>query len=202
MAHWRGAGSNGQRAIGQYQTGGILAIDAATNTAKWNTPYGTDMGHGQNPLSTAGDLVFVGMVDGYFLALDAATGKELWRFQTGSAISAGPITYTINGEQYVAVFAGGGSLPYGNSVPRGDALWAFKLGGTYKTASGSSEAPTPPLVTVRRPVGGMPVEGQHGEQHGVSRARIADRGHGRGPRRCERERDECRRICACLWARR
>ena len=65
------------------------------------------MGHGQNPLSTAGDLVFVGMVDGYFLALDAATGKELWRFQTGAAISAGAVTYTIDGEQYVAVFAGG-----------------------------------------------------------------------------------------------
>ena len=159
VAHWRAAGGNGQRAIGQYQTGGILAIDAATNTARWTTPYGTDMGHGQNPLSTAGDLVFVGMFDGYFLALDAATGKELWRFQTGSAISAGPISYTINGEQYVVVFAAGGSLPYGNSVPRGDSLWAFKLGGTYKTASGSSEAPVPPLVTVRRPVSGMPIEG-------------------------------------------
>jgi plastocyanin len=159
VAHWRGAGSNGQRAIGQYQSGGILAIDAATNTARWNMPYPTDMGHGQNPLSTAGDLVFIGMVDGYFLALDAATGKELWRFQVGSAISAGPITYTINGEQYVAVFAGGGSLPYGNTVPRGDSLWAFKLGGTYKTASGSSEAPAPPLVSIRRPVGGQPVEG-------------------------------------------
>lgn len=159
VAHWRGAGANGLRPVGQYQTGGILAIDAATNTAKWMLPRPTDMGHGQNPLSTAGDLVFVGMVDGYFLALDAATGKELWRFQTGSAVSAGPITYTVNGEQYVAVFAGGGSLPYGNTVPRGDSLWAFKLGGTYKTESGSSEAPTPPLVSVRRPVGGMPVEG-------------------------------------------
>jgi quinohemoprotein ethanol dehydrogenase len=159
VAHWRGAGSNGLRPIGQYQTGGILAIDAATNTVKWNSPRGTDMGHGQNPLSTAGDLVFIGMVDGNFMALNAATGRELWRFQAGSAISAGPITYMINGEQYVAVFAAGGSLPYGNSVPRGDALWAFKLGGTYKTASGSSEAPAPPLVTVRRPVGGMPVEG-------------------------------------------
>jgi outer membrane protein assembly factor BamB len=159
VAHWRGAGSNGLRPIGQYQTGGILAIDAATNTLRWNLPRPTDMGHGQNPLSTAGDLVFVGMVDGYFLALDAETGRELWRFQAGSAISAGPITYAINGEQYVAIFAGGGSLPYGGSVPRGDALWAFKLGGTYRTASGSSEAPAPPLVTVRRPISGGPVEG-------------------------------------------
>ena len=159
VAHWRTAGSNGQRPIGQYQTGGILAIDAATNTVRWTTPMPTDMGHNQSPLSTAGDLVFIGMVDGYFLALDAASGRELWRFQTGAAISAGPITYTIDGEQYVAVLAAGGGLPYGGSVPRGDSLWAFKLGGTYRTESGSSEAPTPSLVTVRRPVSGQPVEG-------------------------------------------
>ena len=159
VAHWRDAGSNGLRVPGEYQTGGILAIDAATNTVRWRNHLGLDMGHGQNPLSTAGDLVFVGQIDGNFVALDAATGKELWRFQTGAATSGGPITYSINGEQYVAVANGGASLPYGNSVPRGSDLWAFKLGGAFRTASGSSEAPTPQLVTVRRPVGGMPVEG-------------------------------------------
>ena len=45
------------------------------------------------------------MFDGNFLALDAVTGKELWRFQTGAAISAGAITYAIDGEQYVAIFS-------------------------------------------------------------------------------------------------
>ena len=159
VAHWRGAGSNGQRATGQYQTGGILAIDAATNTVKWTNHLGLDMGHGQSPLSTASDLVFVGQVDGNFVALDAASGKELWRFQAGADINGGPITYTINGEQYVAVLAAGAGNPYGNSVTRDSDLWAFKLGGTYKTASGSSEAPTPRPITIRRPVSGMPVEG-------------------------------------------
>jgi quinohemoprotein ethanol dehydrogenase len=117
------------------------------------------MGHGQGPLSTASDLVFVGMFDGNFLALDAVTGKELWRFQTGSAISAGAITYTIDGEQYVAIFSAGTGIPYGNSITEGDSLWAFKLGGTYKTASGSSEDPTPAPLTIRRPVSGNAVEG-------------------------------------------
>ena len=159
VAHWRAASSNGMRAIGQYQTGGILAIDAATNTVKWRNHLGLDMGHAQNPLSTAGDLVFAGQVDGNFVALDATSGKELWRFQVGTATSGGPITYSINGVQYVAIATGGSSLPYGQSIPRGSDLWAFKLGGTYKTPSGSSEAPAPQLVTVRRPVGGMPVEG-------------------------------------------
>jgi quinohemoprotein ethanol dehydrogenase len=159
VAHWRGAGGNGQRAIGQYQTGGILALDAATNTVRWTNHTGLDMGHGQGPLSTASDLVFVGMFDGNFLALDAVTGKELWRFQTGSAISAGAITYTIDGEQYVAIFSAGTGIPYGNSITEGDSLWAFKLGGTYKTASGSSEDPTPAPLTIRRPVSGNAVEG-------------------------------------------
>ena len=159
VAHWRGAGGNGQRALGQYQTGGILALDAATNTVRWTNHTGLDMGHGQGPLSTASDLVFVGMFDGNFLALDAVNGKELWRFQTGAAISAGAITYEINGEQYVAIFSGGTGIPYGNSITEGDSLWAFKLGGTFKTASGSSEDPTPAPLVIRRPVGGNAVEG-------------------------------------------
>ena len=47
------AGGNGQRALGQYQTGGILALDASTNKVRWNNHTGLDMGHGQGPLSTA-----------------------------------------------------------------------------------------------------------------------------------------------------
>jgi glucose dehydrogenase len=159
VAHWRGAGGNGQRAIGQYQTGGIVAIDASTNEVRWRNHTGLDMAHNQSPLSTASNLVFVGQFDGNFLALDAVTGRELWRFQTGAAISAAPITYTINGEQYVAIFAAGTGIPYGNSITEGDSLWAFKLGGTYKTASGSSEDPTPAPLVIRRPVSGNPVEG-------------------------------------------
>ncbi len=159
VAHWRDAPSNGMRAIGQYQTGGMLALNAATNTVVWRNHLGLDMGHAQNPLSTAGDLVFAGQVDGNFVALDATTGKELWRFQVGAATSGGPITYAIDGVQYVAIATGGSGLPYGRSIPLGSDLWAFKLGGTYKTETGSSEAPAPALVSVRRPVGGTPVEG-------------------------------------------
>ncbi len=159
VAHYRSAPSNGQRAIGQYQTGGILAVDASTDAVRWTNHLGTDMSHGQGPLSTASDLVFVGQIDGNFLALDGENGHELWRFQTGSGISGAPITYRIDGEQYVALFAAGSTNPYGGSVTQGDSLWAFKLGGTYKTESGSSEGPTPAPLTIRRPVSGQAVEG-------------------------------------------
>ncbi|HEX5959387.1 MAG TPA: PQQ-binding-like beta-propeller repeat protein, partial [Hyphomicrobiaceae bacterium] len=126
---------------------------------RWRNHTGVDLGHGQGPLSTASDLVFVGQPDGNLLALDAKDGDELWRFQTGASISAGAITYMIGGEQYVAIFSGGTGIPYGNSITEGDSLWAFKLGGTYKTASGSSEDPAPAPLRIRRPVSGSPVEG-------------------------------------------
>ncbi len=56
---------------------------------------------------TAGGLVFRGAPDGNFLALDAQTGEELWRFQTGFGADAPPMTYEVDGEQYVAIATGG-----------------------------------------------------------------------------------------------
>jgi hypothetical protein len=104
------------------------------------------------------------LTDGNLVAWDAATGKELWRFQTGVSGSSGVISYMAGGEQYIAVLAAGTSIPY--NPPTGDTLWAFKLGGNalYKDAagnvvSGSSEAPTPAPLVLRRPVGGSAVEG-------------------------------------------
>jgi glucose dehydrogenase/plastocyanin len=159
VAHWRGAGGNGQRQAGGYQTGGIAAFDGVTTQLKWNKLTGLDMAHGQGPLTTASDLLFIGQFDGNFVAMDAATGNELWRFQTGAAISSGAITYTVNGEQYVAIFSAGTGIPYGNSVTEGDMLWAFKIGGNFKSASGSQENSTPAPLTIRRPVSGNAVEG-------------------------------------------
>ena len=57
-------------------------------------------------LSTAGGLVFHGDIKGWFKALDAKTGKTLWKFNTGSGVSAAPMTYELDGKQYVAVVSG------------------------------------------------------------------------------------------------
>ncbi len=57
-------------------------------------------------LSTAGGLVFHGDLKGWFKALDAKTGQVLWQFNAGSGISAGPMTYQLDGKQYVAVVSG------------------------------------------------------------------------------------------------
>lgn len=152
-AHSLTESSNGLRAPGEYQTGAVVAVDPSTNTVRWKKQMPYSLAHGNGILTTESDLLFIGQPDGNLLALDAHNGAELWRFQTGAAISASPVTYEIDGEQYVAVYAGGTGIPYGNSAPRGDYLWAFKIGGTVAPAA----TPTPPEV--RRPVSGNPVEG-------------------------------------------
>src|SRR5437868_6214013 len=59
-------------------------------------------------LVTAGDVAFYGTMDGWFKAVDARTGKELWKFKTGSGIISQPMTYRYGGKQYIAVLSGVG----------------------------------------------------------------------------------------------
>ena len=63
-------------------------------------------------LTTAGGLVFAGDREGYFFALDARTGKVLWKFQTGGVVIAPPITYQLEGKQYIAVAAGSAMMTF------------------------------------------------------------------------------------------
>ena len=65
-------------------------------------------------LTTASNLVFGGDMDGNMVAFDAGSGKNLWHFQTGAAVYAAPITYMLDGRQYVV-------------MPSGATLYAFAL---------------------------------------------------------------------------
>jgi alcohol dehydrogenase (cytochrome c) len=62
--------------------------------------------YGAGLVSTAGGLIFAGDDQGFFTGLDAETGKPLWHFNAGTRISASPISYAVNGRQYLAVTAG------------------------------------------------------------------------------------------------
>ena len=63
-------------------------------------------------------------------AYDAKSGKELWKFQTGSGINASPITYELDGKQYVAILSGlGGDPTFYYSAPKGGMLWVFAIEG-------------------------------------------------------------------------
>ncbi len=84
--------------------GGVKAWDPVKQKEVWfnkdELPFNGAM------MSTAGGLVFHGDIKGWFKALDAKTGKLLWKFNAGSGITAAPMTYTLDGKQYVAVVSG------------------------------------------------------------------------------------------------
>ena len=80
------------------------ALDPRTGDLRWEFEIKPRSTSGL--LATAGDLVFGGTVDGYFFALDAANGEELWHIAAGARVHSAPLTYSVNGEQFVTVAAG------------------------------------------------------------------------------------------------
>jgi PQQ-dependent dehydrogenase (methanol/ethanol family) len=114
----------------------MLAWDPVQQKKVWGHPEELPLLGGA--LSTGGGLVFHGNVNGWFKARDAQTGKVLWQFNCGSGISQGPITYQLDGKQYVAVVSGRLKTPpsflgpIGERIfaasPEGGALFVFELG--------------------------------------------------------------------------
>ena len=88
--------------------GELVAWDPIKQERAWTVRHPKPFNGGT--LSTAGDLVFQGTWDGAFAAYDALSGDQLWQYQSDSAILAGPITYELDGEQYVAVTQGSGGV--------------------------------------------------------------------------------------------
>jgi len=82
----------------------VRAISPQTGEQKWEFPVNSRSTSGL--LSTAGDLVFGGTADGFFYALDALSGEELWRRNVGGRVHAGPMSYAVDGQQHVAIAAG------------------------------------------------------------------------------------------------
>ena len=84
-------------------SGAIKALQAESGELRWEFKLHSPPWAGV--LSTAGGLVFSGSEEGNFYALDRNTGKPLWDFQTGGAIGANPISFTIDGHQFIAIAA-------------------------------------------------------------------------------------------------
>jgi len=114
--------------------GALRAVNPKTGKIVWEVPNNAPLWGGV--LTTAGNLVFWGTPEGFLKAADATTGKVVWEFQTGSGVVAPPVTYDIDGEQYVAVVSGwGGAVPlWGGDVAKkvsfleqGGSVWVFKL---------------------------------------------------------------------------
>ena len=97
----RGPINNWTDAVG---SGAVLALDALTGEQKWKFEM-TDVIR-SGILTTASDLLFTGARSGYFQALDASNGELLWKASLGAQIVNGPVTYEVDGRQYVAVISG------------------------------------------------------------------------------------------------
>ena len=127
--------------------GRLIAWDPVSQSARWSVEE--EIATNGGVLSTAGNLVFQGQGTGEFAAFSADSGKKAWSIQTGSAIESIPVTYAVNGEQYVLVPVGWGSgsrlfaPAWTMATPRSkrgpSRLLAFKLGAI-------TPFPTPPDV--------------------------------------------------------
>jgi len=124
-----------RKAVKAATKGRLVAWDPVAQKEVWGVDMPVPWNGGT--LSTAGDLLFQGNAKGNFVAYDAKTGEQKWSFFSQTGIVAAPMTYSVNGEQYVAVMAGwGGAVPLvvGEFVSEAvktntNRLLVFKLGG-------------------------------------------------------------------------
>lgn len=148
----------GRLGTAQATTRGIFAaLDVTTNRLKWRRQW-RDMCY-SGSVATATGLLFVGRNDGRLTALDAATGDQVWSFQTDAGVNTTVTTFEWKGAQRVAVLAGGATFA---GSKKGDSVWQFSLKGTL-----------PPV-----PVAG-PARGGGGGAGPGPRPRAADVAHGR-----------------------
>jgi quinohemoprotein ethanol dehydrogenase len=136
------------------RTGIIAAVDVTTNTLAWRYQWPEQCYSGT--LATAGGLLFVGRNDGRLTALDSASGKQLWEFQTGAGMHAPATTFEHKGKQYVLAYAGGAAL-LGSA--RGDSVWLFAVDGTMGPVQAGSPVPRNAVTISEGRAPGTPVAG-------------------------------------------
>ena len=137
-----------RKAIKDSLNGALVAFDPIAGEVKWKVDQPTPTNGGT--LATAGNLVFQGTSTGMFKAFAADTGEELWSFPTQTGVLAAPMTYAIDGQQYVAVLVGWGGVwdvsaggLGGGITPNVSRLLVFRLGAGKQLPP---LKPTPELV--------------------------------------------------------
>ena len=131
------------------RSGIVAALDVTTNRLAWRYRWPEQCYSGM--LSTGGGLLFVGRNDGRLTALDSATGRQLWEFQTGAGMHAPVSTFEHRGKQYVIAFSSGNAL-IGSA--RGDSVWLFGTEGTLPPVAPG--APVSRLTAVPAPPAAPP----------------------------------------------
>ena len=102
----------------------LQAWDPITQKEVWKVPLPNNWNPGT--LTTAGNLVFQGRADGVFVAYQAETGEELWSVDLGSGISAPPITYSVDGKQYISLLVGWGGAGLISGSLAAQHGWSYK----------------------------------------------------------------------------
>lgn len=110
--------------------GSVTAIDVKTNKIAWQQKWDTSAYSGI--LTTKGGLVFAGHNDGRLIAFDAKTGEQVWEFKADAGVNAAPVSYEVDGKQYISVLVAGNSLA---GSKHGDTLWTFSLDGTIESGA-------------------------------------------------------------------
>ena len=133
-------GADYQQYLTSENPGNFVAFDVVERKILWRRTSPAPFWAGS--IVTSSGLVFTGDMRGYFMALDERTGTLLWQFQTGSGIIGSPISYELDGVQYVAVPSGGigGDMTFYYTEPKAGNLWVFALdgGGPARVAPGSN----------------------------------------------------------------
>ena len=120
-------GADYQQYLSSERPGNFVAFDVVRRKVLWRAVSPAPFWAGAFATSTG--LVFTGDMRGHFMALDARSGALLWEFRTGSGIIGSPITYELDGRQYVAVPSGGigGDITFYYKEPKAGNLWVFAL---------------------------------------------------------------------------
>jgi PQQ-dependent dehydrogenase (methanol/ethanol family) len=124
---YTGTGARDDQEIGA--PGAIRALDPATGDVRWNFPI-QEGSNAAGVLATAGGVVFAASRDGYLIGLDATNGKLLWRYQTGSSIRSSPMSYAVDGKQYVSITSGSTLITFG--LPSGSNASVASASGNHK----------------------------------------------------------------------
>ena len=152
-------GADYQQYLSSENTGNFIGFDVVNRKVLWRVTSPAPFWAGA--VATSSGLVFTGDMRGYVMALDARTGTVLWQFQTGSGIIGSPITYELDGTQYLAVPSGGigGDMTFYYTEPKAGNLFVFALdgGGPARIPAGTN------LTTLE---GGLPQVGQPGHTLG------------------------------------
>lgn len=143
--------------------GRLIAWDPVAQKQVWAVEHIAPSNGGV--LTTAGNLVFQGTADGRFIAYNAKTGERIWESPMGTGVIAAPITYELDGEQYISIAAGWGGNAgldiWFSSTKTTGKVYTFKLGGNASMPVFDEPEPKKLLTGVNYSISG-PEEIQHG----------------------------------------